>query len=223
MFVFRGSVFPIALLALAISGCIPVRKHSDFPNHEVRPTGEILGVGDDSIVTMERYKEKVGRVTDSKGRTVADIYETGMREKHEKIWVAYQGSTRIDTEAFFRIAGRHDIAKRIHDRRRKWAGVERAGWISLLGAVGAGGVAALFPEGSAGRGLAKLHVTVGAIAGVTMAWLGGRNSHPDRHDIPLAEAIQAAAIYNRRLTQAPQSQSETPNAPPLSLALGGQF
>jgi hypothetical protein len=168
---------------------------------------------EDSITHTSSYEAKVGEVHSGQNK-VADLYQTQTISWEEPIWAAYQGRLRISPEALFRLAGDTEMEKKLRLQREDGERGARIANYSMLGGCGAAVLTLLAPEDSVARLLLAFisfgTLTVGPMYGA----LKMQRANPDRHDIPMRRAVEAAQRYNARLELGRR---------PTTLSVGGSF
>lgn len=110
-------------------------------------------------------------------------------------WVAYEGSSRMSEEEFFRRIGRFEWAQRADAYRSHTVSLLIAGGISVL--LGAG---AVYGARSSGYG-ASLQIAGAGLSGLGLTLVGAAFVRDRRRHAPFRVAYDAARQYNRHLLE----------------------
>ena len=194
----------VAVASTACSTLLP-----DMPRTGVVANGQPLVIREARVTELERYEDKVATVRDDSGRTLADVYERGIRVNHIPVWYGYQGTEYVDADDFFRIAG--DQESRGHVRRTRTLAyvANRGGWIATVVGIGLIIASAALSEDTPGRTGIFVSGLVGFGAGPPIALWGAKHLAPERHGVSSLSAAMAAAQYNEGLRDTDRGDTGT--------------
>jgi hypothetical protein len=207
----RASHLTMALALVGASAC------ASMPRTGMPATGEPLSVHTGTVEQHHTVKEKVGEVehktSDGKVVGTSEVYADRDVTTYRDVWYGMQGSTKIDDEDFFRIAGDKEAADEVRSYRETGVTMNRIGLVAII--VGAAAMAGGYyfttqattieadgtvTNNSIGN-LALPFLIGGGVAvttGGTLTWLGARRTGADVHpvdDVP--RAVRDAQKYNR--------------------------
>jgi hypothetical protein len=178
------------------------------PATGVRASGEPLGLKIKTEAFSYTQQEKVGTV---EYRTAtgapdgsADIYKKRTVHGVDLQWRPTQGTTIIDDQDFFRIAGDEEAERQTREQRDYARLINRVGYGLVIGGVGVMGFAGqMMPDASS-----KTRATVGGlgllgtITGALFVYYGIFHNRSENHVMELERARLASDRYNETLKPA---------------------
>lgn len=175
------------------------------PATGLRASGESLGLRIKTESFSYTQREKVGtveyRTATGAPNGSADIYKKRTVHGVELDWRPTQGTSVIDDQDFFRIAGDEDAERQIREQRDYARLINRVGYGLVIGGVGVMGFAGqMMPDASS-----KNRATVGglgllgAITGTLFVYYGVFHNRSENHVMELERARLASDRYNETL------------------------